>query len=296
MRVQGQAGNTSYVGNTNGGHGEATTRIEFVALDLNGDGDSTDANEGFIRVYQHLTDPEWVTGDVPADYPARYLENADHCGDWHPGQGFISARNHPAGGHDWQVAVTSASRRCYLGGADTIWGAFDAGPDPRGGVWLPWAGGVSPLVAGRPDGAYLHPINRAMNPTFKGVIFVDGKVAISGTLRGKVTVAATDDIVIADDIEYITDPGAGTCSDRLVQDLRRDGQRVHSWHRVGAEYLHRGRLQQWLQQRGAMRELHKRTRLYLPDRRHHTTAARCSWIDIGPRIHQAVFLRPVRAR
>ncbi|UCD24256.1 MAG: hypothetical protein JSW51_14750 [Gemmatimonadota bacterium] len=215
LRVQGQAGNTAYVGNTNGGHGEATTRIEFMALDLNGDGDSTDANEGFIRVYQHLTDPEWVTGDVPADYSSRYLENADHCGDRHPGQGFISAINHPAGGHDWQVAVTSANRRCYLGGADSIWGAFDAGPDPRGGVWLPWTGGVSPLVAGRPDGAYLHPINRAMNPTFKGVIFVEGKVVISGTLRGKVTVAATDDIIIGDDVEYITDPGAGTCSDRL---------------------------------------------------------------------------------
>ncbi len=215
LKTQGLAGNTSYVGNTNGGHGEATTRIEFMALDLNGDGDSTDANEGFIRVYQHLTDPEWVTGDVPADFSARGLQNADACGDWHPGQGFVSAKDHPAGGHDWQTAVTSASRRCYLGGSDLIWGAFDPGPDPRGGVWLRWAGAVSPLVSGRPDGAYLHPINRQMNPSFKGVIFVEGKVVISGVLRGKVTIAATDDIIIGDDVTYATDPGAGPCSDLL---------------------------------------------------------------------------------
>jgi len=211
LKVQGQAGNTAFVGNSAGSAGEATTRIEFVALDLNGDGDSTDANEGFIRVYQQLADPEWVSGGVPSGG----LQNADHCGDIHPGQGFVAATSHPAGGHDWQVALTSASRRCYLGGDDRIWGVFDAGPDPRGGVWLPWPGAVNPLVAGRPDGAYLFPINREMNPSFKGVIFVEGKVVISGTLRGKVTIAATDNIVIGDDVKYITDPGAGTCTDLL---------------------------------------------------------------------------------
>lgn len=212
LKVQGQAGNTAFVGNSNGGLGEATTRIEFMAIDLNGDNDSTDANEGFIRVYQHLTDPEWVSGDEPPGG----LQNADHCGDIHPGQGFVAATSHPVGGHDWQVALTDASRRCYLGGDDRIWpSGFDAGPDPRGGVWLPWPGAVSPLVAARPDGAYLFPINRELNPSFKGVIFVEGKVVISGTLRGKVTVAATDDIVIGDDIKYITDPGAGTCTDLL---------------------------------------------------------------------------------
>ena len=47
LQTQGQAGNTAFVGNTSGGHGEGTTRIEFMALDLNNDGDSTDANEGF---------------------------------------------------------------------------------------------------------------------------------------------------------------------------------------------------------------------------------------------------------
>jgi hypothetical protein len=47
------------------------------------------------------------------------------------------------------------------------------------------------------------------------VIFVDGKVAISGVLRGRVTLAATDNIVVADDMTYATDPGAATCNDIL---------------------------------------------------------------------------------
>jgi hypothetical protein len=213
LKAQGQAGNMAFVGNSSGGQGQATTRIEFVALDLNGDNDSTDANEGFIMVYQQLADPDWVSGDVPAGG----LRYADNCGDIHPGTGFVAATSHPAGGHDWQTALTSASRRCYLGGDPRIWNGFNPGPDARGGVWLAWPGAVNPLLAARPegDGAYLFPINRAMNPSFKGVIFVEGKVVISGTLRGKVTIAATDDIIIGDDIRYITDPGAGTCTDLL---------------------------------------------------------------------------------
>jgi hypothetical protein len=44
---------------------------------------------------------------------------------------------------------------------------------------------------------------------------VDGKVAVSGQVRGKLTMAATDNIIIADDIKYVNDPGAGTCLDIL---------------------------------------------------------------------------------
>jgi hypothetical protein len=54
---------------------------------------------------------------------------------------------------------------------------------------------------------------RRYNPTFKGVIAVDGKVALSGVLPGKVTLSAADDIIFADDVEYAT--GAGLCQDML---------------------------------------------------------------------------------
>ncbi|MGH4002144.1 MAG: hypothetical protein ACRDTJ_32285, partial [Pseudonocardiaceae bacterium] len=55
----------SFAGNTNGASpGEASVRIEFVALDLNGDLDSTDANEGFIRIYQDNARPWYVTAQL----------------------------------------------------------------------------------------------------------------------------------------------------------------------------------------------------------------------------------------
>ncbi len=40
-------------------------------------------------------------------------------------------------------------------------------------------------------------------------------MAVSGVVRGQVTLAATDDIIIADDLVYATNPGAGTCNDML---------------------------------------------------------------------------------
>jgi len=52
LKAQAQAGGTHIVGDSDGAGGSATTRIEFVAIDLNGDGDETDDNEGFFRVYQ----------------------------------------------------------------------------------------------------------------------------------------------------------------------------------------------------------------------------------------------------
>lgn len=213
LRLQAQAGNTAFVGNTLGAYGAATTRIEFVALDLDGDGRVTGDTEGFIRVYQ-AADAAWVTGDVPADFAVRGLQNSRNCGHYHADGSFVAAADHPASGpDDWRASVSNATRRCYLGGSDPLLGGFL--PNDGVGQWLPWSGAVSPLLAGRPDAQYLMPISRALNPAFKGVIFVDGNVAISGVLRGQVTVAATGNIVIADDLTYATNPGAGQCRDML---------------------------------------------------------------------------------
>ncbi|MCH7876334.1 MAG: hypothetical protein IH965_13690 [Gemmatimonadetes bacterium] len=223
LRTQAQAGNTYFVGNISGGFGETTTRIEFMALDLNGDGDSTDANEGFIRVYQQLADAYWVSGDRPNAGWNRYssygLTRSEHCGYWNVQGNFVTGaemyQDSGYGNSTRRNKLTSATRRCYLGGSDTLSMGFVAGPDAKGGRWLQWPGAVSPLLAARADAAYLFPISRQLNPSFKGVIFVDGKVGISGKLRGRVTIAAMDDIVILDDIIYATDPGAGTCADIL---------------------------------------------------------------------------------
>ena len=44
-------GQTKINGGLTGGTGEATTRIEFIGVDLNGDGNTTDPDEGFMRVW-----------------------------------------------------------------------------------------------------------------------------------------------------------------------------------------------------------------------------------------------------
>lgn len=212
LQTQAAAGGMSIVGTSNGAEGQATTRIEFVSLDLNGDGDSTDDNEGFIRVYQS-SNPGWVVADKPSDYGTNGLRNSINCGHM-DGALFRTAQVHGTTGADsWLNALESGSRRCYLGGAPELNNGFV--PVDANGKWLPWTGTVSPLVAARPDGAYLWPINRVLNPSFKGVIYVQGNVAISGKLNGKVTLAATGNIVIADDMIYAVNPGTGTCADIL---------------------------------------------------------------------------------
>jgi hypothetical protein len=224
LQTYAEQGGTAIVSTTSGGPGQATTRIEFISIDLNGDGDTRDADEGFMRVYQNTTTagPAWITAHRPS---TGNIRDSKQCGDIHDDGFFYSAASHGTSGtdasgtHSWYYALQSMpSRRCYLGGDPRIWhDGFTAGPDEMGGRWLPWNGPVDPrLVAlGRPDAQYLFPITRALNPNFKGVVFVDGKVAVSGTLRGRLTLAATSSIIIADDIKYVTDPAAATCRDIL---------------------------------------------------------------------------------
>ena len=73
------AGNLSFNAPTSGDETGTRMRIEFVAVDLNADGDSTDADEGFLRVYTANAGQEsWLRGDYN-DTKA----NAVNCGDWH---------------------------------------------------------------------------------------------------------------------------------------------------------------------------------------------------------------------
>ena len=215
LRNQAASGNTVIAGATTGVAGQATTRIEFVALDLNGDGDTADPNEGFMRVYQGDS-AQWVVADAPPNYGQFGLRNSRNCGDYHAGV-FKSAQSHfdgTSGTADaWTAALLSASRRCYLGGSDSLWGTFKA--NDAHGQWLKWPGVVSGPVALRPDGPYLWPITRALNPGFKGVIYVSGDVAVSGKLRGRVTLAATGNIIVVDNVTYVNDPAVGGCADIL---------------------------------------------------------------------------------
>ena len=117
------------------------TRLEFVAIDLNGDGDSTDTDEGFFRVYTvPSTNIQWLRADWSGTTnPA----NVKNCGDWHRVSSSSSElRFFPASVHSqsWfksllqatgemtstqasnessasvSTIMTHANARCYLGG------------------------------------------------------------------------------------------------------------------------------------------------------------------------------------
>lgn len=207
------AGGTRINANLWGNHYQAATRIEFIAVDLNGDGKTDGSDEGFMRVYQakNASHLNWVTGHIPNSG----MDDSENCGHYHTGGNFVDAQDHPNNGSDdWEDALKSSSRVCYLGGDPQIWdGTFDN--DDGKGQWLQWSGSKDPRLNGRADKDYLWPLSRDLNPNFKGVVFVDGKVAISGTLRGRITLATTDNILFVDDLKYVTDPAAHTCADIL---------------------------------------------------------------------------------
>jgi hypothetical protein len=232
------------------------TRIEFVPVDINLDGDFSDENEGFFRVFKatgaaperfaYISARLWPNvpaGTTAADDPN--MDSANCGGMWTTAQG-----NPAAGAPHWRTAEyiyanrpgtaaqkrasvqdvlrNSAQRRCYLGGDQRLYAAYYTTPAPTPffvpndaygawQVWPGWGGAANADVAngrlqdGRQVGnvmaQYLWPATREYNINFMGVIYVEGSVAISGTLRGRVTVAASGNIMLADDVTYVTPPG-----------------------------------------------------------------------------------------
>ena len=227
LRNQAQAGNTYFVGYTAGPTGEARTRVEFIAFDLNGNGSLTDDDEGFIRVYQGANNREtFVTGGRPNmnQYNPNPVQ-VQTCGDVATGTvggpNFMAAASHPGtlvNGHNHTAATSlnAASSKCYLGGDPALTNGWTA--STANGSWVAWTGPVdSRLVAlvGATQAAYYHPITRKLNPNFKGVIYVDGKVVISGTVRGRVTLVSPNQIIIGSDLKQTIDPALGICDDIL---------------------------------------------------------------------------------
>jgi hypothetical protein len=225
-----------------------STRIEFVPVDLNGDGNFTGENEGFIRVYRSVDNsPAALTYVTARRWTAAAADpnsTSPNCGDVANGT-FLTAGVHMGGGpaghnhnanmlSNQRASLNAASRRCYLGGDPRLtdgwvvanpppWTA--AGPSALG-AWVRWPGyglGVAapaaiangtlhPAFGGGQVGAamapYLWPINRGFNLSFSGVIYVNGSVAISGVVRGQVTLAASGNVMLADDLIYVTAPGS----------------------------------------------------------------------------------------
>jgi hypothetical protein len=226
-------GSTKFAGNLAAGStGQARTRILFLVDSLNGQ------PEGFFKVYQGL-DENFVSGRLPTTtgLNGNYLEMSKNCGDTDSLGVFLSAYNHDtvtAGTHlhnqpgatntiykarkdSSLTTVTAGARRrtahCYLGGDSIL--TTGNGPhndywlaarQPDGGAWVAAPSAIQTAVNGicarRIDCQYLFPLNRAYNPNFKGVISVNGKVIVSGVIHGRVTVAATGNIIFGSNVTY----------------------------------------------------------------------------------------------
>lgn len=229
LRLHAQEGGTAFTSSTAGGPGEATMRIEFVTIPVNGE------NEGFFKVYRstsaNAAGAAWVVGSRASPVTA-----TPNCGHRHRISGvdyfYTAAQHNGAAVPPFGVALTDGNPtqvlrhqtvhqrpRCYLGGSDSLSVNLQFQPNDARGAWIPWSGTwASPMptaISSRDDRDYLIPLGRTYNPNFKGVIHVTGKVAISGVLRGRVTLATTGDIVIPDDVRYSTDPAAASCTDIL---------------------------------------------------------------------------------
>jgi hypothetical protein len=215
LRGYAQTGGTAFTAPAGGTTWEARLRIEFMAIDLNGDLRHDGADEGFFRVYRSTGAPKYLmAGGKDSGWPA-----SENCGYW-TGTGaarrFTMSKDVAGNNAAKQTALRSATARCYLGGSDSLHNRFVESESGKG-EWMrrPFAlnGTVPPALATRDDLPFLFPLGRGLNPNFKGVIHVTGRVAISGVVRGRLTLAATDRILIADDVVYASE--GNSCEDIL---------------------------------------------------------------------------------
>ncbi|MEO8635852.1 MAG: hypothetical protein ABI587_11300 [Gemmatimonadales bacterium] len=129
-------------------------------------------------------------------------------------------------------SLRSPTKRCYLGGDPALFGgvgtvAIDtltpdsAATDPAvltprvygAGWWKSKRTAQSAAVIAKRPGDWQRLIPLTRNPNFKGVIYVNGSVAVSGRLRGRVSIVSQGTIMLADDLTYVTTPGT-QCNDQ----------------------------------------------------------------------------------
>lgn len=231
LRGYAQAGGAAFTAPNGGSGSVALIRVEFVAIDLDNSGAADGPNEGFFRVYRmNNNSGNWLMASRPGGNNG--WTSSENCGIL-KNDSTLDTPARRTGNPPWPyynnsaayklAAVRNSASRCYLGGSEQLTedGKFDAN-DGRG-VWLarpfPLPAGLPARLTGRDDFAHLFPISHDLNPNFKGVIHVNGRVAVSGTVRGKVTLVATDDIFIVDDLKYATAPGSAACADADILGL-----------------------------------------------------------------------------
>ena len=145
-----------------------------------------------------------------------------------PGGGIMHSTNHATAATQ-SLQVTSS--RCFLGGDDHLsvvggrntfvpvdslgsWVRYSATPDPAVIAGLANAASLAvdtTLAARTLEAQYLWPLSRRYDPGFGGVIYVTGRLVVSGVVHGSVTVAASDNVIIADNLRYAIPPDSVPC-------------------------------------------------------------------------------------
>jgi Tfp pilus assembly protein PilX len=212
LRGYAQSGGTDFNASPGGGQLEARMRIEFMTIELNDNG-RVDEDEGFFRVWEANGSIDYLMGRQGG----LGWEASENCGWYDNANVFRAIKDTPGTATERRDKLRTARARCYLGGSDSLFNGQFVASIPGRGEWrrrgFGLAGAIPARLAARQDLDYLYPLSRNLNPNFKGVIHVTGRVAVSGALRGRVTLAATDRILIADDVVYAGE-GSG-CDDIL---------------------------------------------------------------------------------
>jgi hypothetical protein len=212
---------------TNGDETTVRQRIEFVATDITGGGDSLAIQDGFFRIYTAKSgQTAWLRGDASAE--------STNCGDWHqvtPGGPLLffpvavhnsantwfktlliaGGMSSTAANTEYKASATTvmghANARCFLGGdphlvavarttglgyttAAIQQGGSDTTftPTDQYGAWSLYSNSPNAAVAAkRVDAKYLYPLYRGYNLNVKGVVTFAGTIGVSGTLRGRET-------------------------------------------------------------------------------------------------------------
>jgi len=178
---------------------------------------TTTANGSYLELSPNCGDVVNVTGVGPVFLSALNHDTATQD-TWHRHlQSNITRRRDSAlvasGGGNPVANPARTGVRCYLGG-DSILTRYGTGANwpsagqPDGGAWVQAPAGIRSALAAldsiaiRPDHDYLFPLNRQWNTSFKGVIFVDGKVIVDGVVHGRMTIAANGNIIFGSDVTY----------------------------------------------------------------------------------------------
>ena len=218
-----------------------TMRIEFVAIDVDGDGNTTGPDDGYFRVYQVRAASAYGMGYAMARTPAPpasaptpggvagkdSLLYSYNCGVTATVGALttmpltFAAIPVVAAGANYRLkminkqnAYNNANAKCFLGGDPRLRATGLFANTDAAGDWLPrTSGSVPAAVSARLDGAYLWPLSAKYNPNFRGVIFAEGRVGISGVVRGRVTIASRDNMILLHDLVQATNPGttSGSC-------------------------------------------------------------------------------------